>query len=86
MFLSAVWTLILTAPIHYRGTIGEKNDGMLHFYKSDEETNSSTSWMAWGWVDFQKLSFLSEQFLDFIYLFIHFLKPCVRQGYFELFL
>ncbi len=24
------------------------SDGMLHFSKSDEETNSSTSWMAWG--------------------------------------
>ncbi len=24
MFLSAVWTLILTAPIHYRGFIGER--------------------------------------------------------------
>ncbi len=35
MFLSAVWTLILTAPIHCRGSIGE-----LHFSKSDEETNS----------------------------------------------
>ncbi|XP_050982191.1 transmembrane protein 254 isoform X1 [Labeo rohita] len=23
MYLSAVWTLILTAPIHYRGSIGE---------------------------------------------------------------
>ncbi len=26
------------------------SDGTLHFSKSDEETNSSTSWMAWGWV------------------------------------
>ncbi len=24
MFLSAVWTLILTAPIHCRGSIGEQ--------------------------------------------------------------
>ncbi len=24
MFLSAVWTLILTAPIHFRQSIGEK--------------------------------------------------------------
>ncbi len=24
MFLSAVWPLILTAPIHYRGSIGEQ--------------------------------------------------------------
>ncbi len=32
--LSAVWTLILTAPIHCRAS-----DVMLHFSKSDEETN-----------------------------------------------
>ncbi len=31
-------------------------DVMLHFYKSDEETNSSTSWMAWGY----KSIFLGE--------------------------
>ncbi len=32
MFLSAVWTLILTAPIHCRGSIGEQV--MLNFFKS----------------------------------------------------
>ncbi len=31
------------------------SDIMLHFSKSDEETNSSTSWMAWGWVHFQPI-------------------------------
>ncbi len=30
------------------------SDVMLHFYKSDEETNSSTSWMVWGWLHFQQ--------------------------------
>ncbi len=35
MFLSAVWTLILTAPIHYRACIAET---LMHFSKSDEET------------------------------------------------
>ncbi len=29
------------------------SDDMLHFSTSDEETYSSTSWMAWGWVHFQ---------------------------------
>ncbi len=43
MFLSAVWTLILTAPIHCIHWWA--SDGMLHFSKSDEETNSSTSLM-----------------------------------------
>ncbi len=29
------------------------SDVMLHFSKSDEETNSSKSWMAWGWAHFR---------------------------------
>ncbi len=37
-------TLILTAPIHCRASIAET-----HFSKPDEETNSSTSRMTWGW-------------------------------------
>ncbi len=41
--------LILTAPIHCRGSIGER---MLYLSKSDKETNSSTSWMDWGWAHF----------------------------------
>ncbi len=43
MFLSAVWILILTAPIHCRGSIGDKwwNATFLQIC-SDEETNSST--------------------------------------------
>ncbi len=31
------------------------SDVMLHFSKSDEETNSSTSWMTWGWVNFKQI-------------------------------
>ncbi len=38
MFLSAVWTLILTAPIHFHWWA---SDGMLNFSKSDEETKLS---------------------------------------------
>jgi len=53
--LSAVWTLILTAPIHYRASIWGASDVMLHFSKSDEETNSSTSWMAWGRLNSQQI-------------------------------
>ncbi len=30
-----------------------RRDAVTHFYKSDEETNSSTSWMVWGWEHFQ---------------------------------
>ncbi len=32
------------------------SDAMLHFSKSDEETNSSTSWIAWGWAHFHLIS------------------------------
>ncbi len=39
MFLSAVWTLILTAPIHCRGSIGDPSDLILNIC-SDEETIS----------------------------------------------
>ncbi len=31
------------------------SDVMLHLSKSDEETNSSTSWMAWTWVNVQQM-------------------------------
>ncbi len=37
MFLSAVWTLILTAPIHCRGSIGEQVMEC-YFSKFDKET------------------------------------------------
>ncbi len=53
MFLSAVWTLILMAPIHCKGASNAK---FLQIC-TDEETNSSTSWMAWGLSTF---SFLGE--------------------------
>ncbi len=55
MFLSAVLTLILTAPIHW-WSIGKQwcNAKFLQIC-SDEETNSFTSWMAWGWVYFQQM-------------------------------
>ncbi len=53
MFLSAVWTLILTAPIHCRviPLLVSKwwNVTFLQIF-SDEETNFSTSWMDWGGV------------------------------------
>ncbi len=36
--------------IHWRAS-----DEMLHFSKSDEETNSSTSWIAWRCVNLQQI-------------------------------
>ncbi len=52
MFLSAVsfWRHPFTAEDPWW-----RSDVMLHFSKSDEETNSSASWMAWGWVHFQHI-------------------------------
>ncbi len=51
--------LILTAPIHCRGSIGEQ---VMEYHWNaflqicfHEGTNSSTSWMAWGWVHFQEM-------------------------------
>ncbi len=44
-FLSAVWTLILTAPIHCRGSTGEQILQICY----NKEINP---WMAWRWVHF----------------------------------
>ncbi len=55
MFLSAVWTLILTAPIHYRALVSKWCNVKFLQICSDEETNWSTSWMAWGWIQFQQI-------------------------------
>ncbi len=44
---SAVWTLILTAPIHCRASIAWDTDVTLHFSKSDEETTH----LHLGWPD-----------------------------------
>ncbi len=52
-FLSAVGAFILTAPIHYRGSISESK--WCSFSKSDEEIHPSTSWITWGWVHFQHI-------------------------------
>ncbi len=65
MFLSAVWTLILTAPIHCRASIGEQ---VMLCYISPNlfwwRINSFTSRMAWGWenlrtIPLNKLPFCS---------------------------
>ncbi len=40
------------------GKLTWASDAMLHFSKSEEETNSSTSWMAWAWVHFQQMYIL----------------------------
>ncbi len=35
------------------------SDAVRHFSKSDEETNSSTSWMTWGWLYFLENIYLN---------------------------
>ncbi len=39
------------------------SDGMLHFSVHINKTNSSTSWMAWGWIHFHKIYIMGELFL-----------------------
>ncbi len=53
MFLSALWTLILTAPIHCRGSTGEQ---VMKCYISPNlmKKHSSTPWMTRG-LNFQQI-------------------------------
>ncbi len=62
-FLSAVWTLILTAPIHCRASIAEtlmqccisplvSKWSNAKFLKKNSDEETSASWMAWGRVHF----------------------------------
>ncbi len=55
--LSAVWTLILTATpsLQEHPLVSKWCNAYISFSKSDEETNSSTSWLAWEWVSFQQI-------------------------------
>ncbi len=50
-----VWTLILTAPIHWRDL---SNEQVMLFLQicSHKETNTSISWMSWWW-NFQQFFF-----------------------------
>ncbi len=50
MFLAAVWTLILTAPIHCRGSIGEQ---VMEWYISPNLFYI----LAWGRINFQQFHF-----------------------------
>ncbi len=63
MFLSAVWTLILTAPIHRRGSMGEQ---VMQYYISQNLMKKQTH-LHIGWPESEdilsKFSFLGELFL-----------------------
>ncbi len=57
-------------------------DAMLHFSKSNEETNSSTSWMIWGWVNLKET--VSTDIYIYIYAFSRRFYPkrlTVHSGY-----
>ncbi len=45
MFLSAVWTLILTAPIHCRRSFGD--DVVLHFSKYVLRKKQTNLYLGW---------------------------------------
>ncbi len=59
MFLSAVWTLILTAPIHCRGSTGEQV--MLNFSKSD--VMKKQTHLHFRWPEGEYIFFFGELFL-----------------------
>ncbi len=55
-----LWIIVMfLSDSHSDGTHSLKSihcwdtDAETHFYKPDEETNSSTSWIVWGWAHFQ---------------------------------
>ncbi len=68
MFLSAVWTLILTAPIHHRGSIGEQ---VMQCYISPnlmkKQTHQHLAWPEWE-QSFSILSFQGELFLKCMHM------------------
>ncbi len=56
MLLLAVWTLILTAPIHCRGSI---DDVMLHFSKSVSMKKQTRLHLGWPEIKFIFSTFFS---------------------------
>ncbi len=59
VFLSAVWALILTAPIHCRWSIGEWCYISPYLVKKQTPLHL---WMAWGWMHFQQIQFSFKTF------------------------
>ncbi len=56
------------------------SDAMLHFSKSDEETNSSTSWMVWGGAHFQQMLIFGT-FQQMLTILPHFGSVSTRQAW-----
>ncbi len=55
MFLSAVWTLILTAPIHWRGSICKQVKFCWFSLTLINKQTHTRHWMAWRWVNYQQM-------------------------------
>ncbi len=53
--LSAVWTLILTAPIYCRGSTGEQVKFCSFSLTLINKQSHLLHWMAWGWVNYQQM-------------------------------
>ncbi len=57
MLTDGLWIIVMfLSDSHSDGTHSlqwRASDAMLHFFKSDEETNTSTSRMTRGWAHFQ---------------------------------
>ncbi len=77
MLLSVAWTLILTAPIHCRGSIGEQvmecYNGKLFQICFNEETHLSTFWMIWHCSSHFKTSLSFS--VRFFYIVLSFFPP-----------
>ncbi len=87
MFLSAVLTLILTAPIHCRGSIGEQVSKSVliknYFYILDDLRVNFQCWVNYS---FKQTNFYSKwayiYFLDLLfYLFIMWALYCSMQHF-----
>ncbi len=64
MFLSAVWTLILTAPIHCTGSIGEQvTECYISPNLMKKQTHLHLGWLE-GEYTVSRLNFLVELFLN----------------------
>ncbi len=61
MFLSALWTLILTAPIHCRGSI-DPSEIMLNFSKCFDEKTNKLIYILDGLREFSKFSVFNFYF------------------------
>ncbi len=72
MFLSAVWTLILTAPIHYRASIGEQVMEYISPNQKKKQTHLHLGWSEGEGIFSKFLYFTILMLLHLMLLFYYF--------------